>query len=87
MHSIGSKKNRVSVFLPILEWTDKDVEQFIKERGIKCHPLYYDEQGNFHVERRLGCTSCPFKSDRGIADFKANPRFLKAYLRAGKKVE
>ena len=25
------------------------------------------------------------KSDRGLADFKANPRFLKAYLRAGKK--
>lgn len=81
----GSKKNRVSVFLPILEWTDKDVEQFIKEREIKCHPLYYDEQGNFHVERRLGCTGCPLKSDRGRADFKANPRFLKAYLRAGKK--
>lgn len=81
----GSKKNRVSVFLPILEWTDKDVEEFIKERGIKCHPLYYDEQGKFHVERRLGCIGCPLKSDRGQADFKANPRFLKAYLRAGKK--
>ena len=81
----GSKKNRVSVFLPILEWTNKDVKEFINERGIKCHPLYYDEQGNFHVERRLGCIGCPLKSDRGLADFKANPRFLKAYLRAGKK--
>lgn len=81
----GSKKNRVSVFLPILEWTDADVEEFIKERGIKCHPLYYDEKGNFHVERRLGCYACPLKSDRGLAEFKANPRFLKAYLKAGKK--
>jgi phosphoadenosine phosphosulfate reductase len=81
----GSKKNHVQVFLPILDWTDQDVEEFIKERGIKCHPLYYDEQGNFHVERRLGCTGCPLVADRGLADFKANPRFLKAYLRAGKK--
>ena len=81
----GSKKNHVQVFLPILDWTDQDVEEFIKERGRKCHPMYYDEQGNFHVERRLGCIGCPLVADRGLADFKANPRFLKAYLRAGKK--
>lgn len=79
----GSKKNHVSVFLPILEWTDRDIEEFIRERKVKCHPLYYDEQGNFHVERRLGCIGCPLKSDRGLADFKANPKFLKAYLKAG----
>ena len=81
----GSKKNHVSVFLPILDWTDKDVAEFIYERGIKCHPLYYDEQGRFRVERRLGCIGCPLKSDRGRADFLANPKLLKAYLKAGKK--
>ena len=37
----GSKKNHVSVFMPILEWTDEDVSEFIKERNIKCHPIYY----------------------------------------------
>ena len=37
----GSKKNHVSVYLPILEWTDEDVSDFIKERNIKCHPIYY----------------------------------------------
>ena len=37
----GSKKNHVSVYLPILEWTDEDVSEFIKERNIKCHPIYY----------------------------------------------
>lgn len=77
-----SKKNHVEVFLPILEWTDEDVAQFIAERGIKCHPLYYDEQGNFHVERRLGCIGCPLRSDKGKADFLAYPRFLRAYIRA-----
>lgn len=74
----GSKKNYVEVFLPILEWTDDDVAQFIAERGIKCHPLYYDEQGNFHVERRLGCIGCPLRSDKGKADFLKYPRFFEA---------
>lgn len=38
----GSKKNHVEVFLPILHWNDNDVVEFINQRGIKCHPLYYD---------------------------------------------
>lgn len=78
----GSKKNHVEVFLPILEWTDADVDWFIAKRDIKCHPLYYDEQGNFHVERRLGCVGCPLRSDKGKADFLAYPRFLKQLIRS-----
>ena len=78
----GSKNNCTEVFLPILEWTDKDVADFIRERGIKCHPLYYDEQGNFHLERRLGCIGCPMKSDRGKAGFLAYPRLLKQLIRS-----
>lgn len=80
----GNKKNHVNVCLPILEWTDKDVEQFIKMRGIKCHPLYYDEVGNFHVERRLGCIGCPLKSNNGIADFVQRPKFFKRLVECGK---
>lgn len=48
-------------------------------------PNHSRGNGNFHVERRLGCYACPLKSDRGLAEFKANPRFLKVYLKAGKK--
>lgn len=80
----NNKKNHVNVCLPILEWTDKDVERFIELRGIKCHPLYYDEQGKFHVERRLGCIGCPLQSDQGEKDFLEYPKMLKAWLRAGK---
>ena len=80
----GSKKNHVNVCLPILEWSDKDVERFIKERGIKCHPLYYDGQGNFHVERRLGCIGCPMQSDRGKGDFKQHPKFLRRLIQCEK---
>lgn len=54
----GSKKNKVSVALPILEWTDKDIEEFVRERNIDCHSLYY-ENGRFDVTKRLGCMGCP----------------------------
>lgn len=81
----GSKKNHVDVFLPILEWTDKDVADFIAERGIKCHPLYYDELGRFHAERRLGCIGCPMQSDNGVADFKQYPKLLKRIVLAVQK--
>ena len=81
----GSKKNHVNVILPILYFTDKDVEEFIKERGIKLHPLYYNEDGSLNVKKRLGCMGCPLKSDNGLADFKANPKLVRAWLRAGKK--
>ena len=38
---VYSAKEKVKEYLPILEWTDEDVAEFIKERNIKCHPLYY----------------------------------------------
>lgn len=69
-------------YFPILEWTDEEVERFIKERGIKCAPVYYDDAGVFHVERRLGCIGCPLKSDNGLSDYKKYPKFLRAQVRA-----
>lgn len=78
----GSKKNHVNVILPILSWTDNDVAGFIAERGIKCHPLYYDDRGSFHAERRLGCLGCPMKSDAGRADYKAYPKLFKQVVKS-----
>lgn len=71
-----SKTNKVRQYLPILYWDKNDVMRFIKEREIKCHPLYYDEEGNFHVERRLGCIGCPLSKNR-INELKTYPKFLK----------
>lgn len=79
---IYNSKEKVKVYLPILDWSDEDVERFIRERGVECHPLYYDEQGNFHVERRLGCIGCPLKSDNGKAEYKKFPKLLKARIKA-----
>lgn len=79
------KDEKVRVYLPILDWTDKDVRRFIKERNIQCHPLYYDELGRFRVERRLGCIGCPMKSDNGVEDFKRYPKLLKQIIKALEK--
>lgn len=79
----NSKKNHVDVILPILDWTDNDVAEFIKERGIKVHPLYYNENGELVVTRRLGCMGCPLAPRAAIMDFKKYPKLLKRWLTAG----
>jgi phosphoadenosine phosphosulfate reductase len=78
---VFNAKEKVRQYLPLLNWTDKDVADFIKDRGIQCHPLYYDEQGNFHVERRLGCIGCPL-SGNAKKEYKQYPKFLKQIIRA-----
>ena len=79
----GNKLSHVNVFLPILEWTNKDIEDFIKERHIKCHHLYYDEKGNFDVTKRLGCMGCPMRGDKGLSDFKEHPKLVNQWIKAG----
>lgn len=81
------KKEKARQYLPILDWTSEDISEFVAERGIKCHPLYYDEQGNFHPERRLGCMCCPLKSKRlRLREFEQHPKMIKFYIRGGAKV-
>lgn len=81
----GGIRGRVRVIYPILDWTDDDVLEFIIKRGVRIHPLYYRRDGTIDVSRRLGCQCCPLKSDRGLADFKANPRLVKMWIKAGHK--
>jgi len=69
------------IYLPILEWTDNDVVEFIKMRSIKCAPVYYDKSGNFHVEQRLGCVGCPLASGNGRKDFEKYPKMLKQWIK------
>lgn len=79
---IYSKKEHVQMIYPILAWEDEDVAEFIQERGIKCHPLYYDEDGSFHAERRLGCLGCPMQSRRKRSEqFKQYPKLLQQWLK------
>lgn len=79
---VYNPREKVRVYLPILEWTDEDVAEFIAQRGIKCAPMYYDKEGIFHVERRLGCIGCPLASDNGRAEFKQYPKLFKQVVKA-----
>ena len=80
------KDEEAELFMPLLDWTAEDVAEFISERGIKCHPLYYDEDGTFHVERRLGCIGCPlvYRKKR-IAELQQYPGIVRLYVKAGQK--
>ena len=79
-----SKDEAVEQYFPILSWTNDDLVAFIRERGIKCHPLYYDERGDFRVERRLGCMCCPEASyKKRLLEFKEYPNMVKLYVRRG----
>lgn len=81
---VYSKDEKVEVFMPILEWTDEDVKEFVDYYKVKCHPLYYDNKGIFHPERRLGCMCYPLASPtKRIEQFKKYPNMVKFYIRNG----
>ena len=82
----GSKKNHVNAIYPILEWSDEDELEFIKEHGIKLHPLYYSEYGNIDITKRLGCMCCPLMYyKKRLQQFKQWPGMVKAYIRCGEE--
>ncbi len=81
---VYSKKSKVRQYFPILDWTRSDVEEFINERRIKCHSLYYDENGAFDASKRLGCMCCPLQSYKPrLESFKRHPNMVKLYVRGG----
>lgn len=81
---VYSKTKKVRQYLPILEWTIEDITRFIEEHGIKCAPVYYDERGNFHPERRLGCIGCPLATGwKRREQFIAYPGLLKQWIKSG----
>lgn len=81
---VYSKTQKARIYLPILDWSDSDVLEFIEERKIKVHPLYYDATGKIDITRRLGCQGCPLQSNKKRREFfRDNPKWLKAWIRAG----
>lgn len=78
-----TKKQFTNRFFPLLNFTDEDVAEIINSKDLECHPLYYDNKGNFCVKRRLGCIGCPLQGDRGKNDYLRYPILLKQVLRRG----
>ena len=61
---------------PIIDWTEDDVWEFIKQRNIPVNPLY--AQGY----KRVGCVGCPMSGKARIRDFEKKPKYKDAYFRA-----
>ena len=81
---IYADKSRCEQFYPILDWTNADVALFVNYYGIRCHQLYYGDDGEFDVSKRLGCMGCPLKSDNGKSDFIKYPKLVRQWIRNGK---
>lgn len=80
---VYSGGTKVRQYLPILEWSNDDVKEFVEERKIKCAPVYYDKDGNFDVNRRLGCVGCPLANKKARrAAYLENPKMLLAQVKA-----
>jgi phosphoadenosine phosphosulfate reductase len=70
-------KGATRVYLhPIIEWSEKDVWQYIRENGL-LYPSLYDE--GF---KRIGCIGCPMAGKGRAAEFKRWPKFEAMYRRA-----
>lgn len=83
---IYGKNKHVEQVLPILEWNTLDVAEFLMDRKIECAPMYYDENGQFHPERRLGCIGCPLAAkNHRLSEFRTYPGMVKLYINACKR--
>lgn len=76
------KGEKCRQYFPILDWTNDDICNFVRERELRLHPHYYDTNGNFCVEHRVGCIGCPMASDNGRSDFLKYPKILRARVKA-----
>ena len=62
---------------PIVDWTDKDVWEFLHHYGCTSNPLY---QCGY---KRIGCIGCPLGGGKQMkAEFAAYPKYREAYTRA-----
>ena len=80
MIHICKQKNKKLLHL-IIDWTDKDVWDFIKQKELKYCCLY--DEGY----KRIGCVMCPMQNKKGmLKDAKRYPNFYRAYLKAFKRM-
>lgn len=62
---------------PIIDWSDRDVWDYIAEEKLPVNPLYHC---GFH---RVGCVGCPMAGTKGMQKgFAIWPWFKRAYIRA-----
>lgn len=76
------QKNKTKKFLHlIIDWSEREVWQYIKENNLKYCELY--DLGR----KRIGCIMCPMATlQNKLQDIKDYPRFYSMYLKAFEKI-
>lgn len=65
---------------PIYDWTEKDVWDYIKIKGIKTNPNYIQNGG---CMKRIGCVGCPMAGkQQRLIEFQLFPKNLESIKRA-----
>ena len=81
MTDICQLRNRVATN-PIIDWTDKEVWEYIRINDIKTNPLYFT-----HGMKRVGCVGCPLAGYAGHRrELEMFPKYKQAYLRTFEKL-
>lgn len=68
----------VKVLNPIIDWSDRDVWDYITANNIPISPLY-KEPYNLN---RVGCVGCPVAGSRVTKEFRLFPEFRRYYISA-----
>lgn len=72
-HCYRTRKTMVN---PIVDWSDKDVWEFLKYYGCESNPLY---QCGFN---RIGCIGCPMAGKHRYFEFERYPKYKALYIKA-----
>lgn len=65
---------------PIIDWSDEDVWNFIKNYNLKYCKLY---NKGF---KRIGCIGCPMSNKHRKTEFERYPKFKEYYIKAFEKM-
>ena len=61
---------------PIIDWTDDDVWDFLKDSKVPINPLYAEGFS------RVGCVGCPLAGKKRYKEFARYPKFKQMYISA-----
>jgi 3'-phosphoadenosine 5'-phosphosulfate sulfotransferase (PAPS reductase)/FAD synthetase len=81
-----NKRHKVMECHPILNWTDKELYQYIEKYNVELNPLYYKPHPTIpNYKIRTGCWACPqgWKSGKGIWLKHYYPGFYKTLMKKG----
>lgn len=61
---------------PIIDWSERDVWDYLTEQKVKINPLYCEGW------KRVGCVGCPMASKARYAEFAMFPKYKELYISA-----